>query len=121
MQQQINRDMKELNAENICNINDLEGSNVDNTEAKQQSFEEQAIHDQKGLAKTIGGKKGKRGIRKNHKEPTNVNSSSKLSKQTKERNRKAAERRRKGRTILFHTEIITNQVQISEILNSCFR
>ena len=51
MQQQINRDMKELNAENICNINDLEGSNVDNTEAKQQSFEEQAIHGQKDCQK----------------------------------------------------------------------
>ena len=120
MQQQINRDMKELNAENICNINDLEGSNVDNTEAKQQSFEEQAIHDQKGLSKIIGCKKGKRGIRENHKDPTNVNSASKLSKQTKEKVRKATQRRRKGRSIVFHTEIITNQVLTSKILNSCF-
>ena len=121
LQLQVNRDIEKLNAQNINNINELGDLNVGNTEAKQQSFEEQAIHDQKGLPKTIGGKKGKRGIRKNHKEPTNVNSSRKLPKQTKEKNRKAAERRRKGRTILFHTEIITNQVQISKILKSCFR
>jgi len=89
-------------------------------EAKQQSFEEQAIHDQKGLSKIIGCKKGKRGIRENHKDPTNVNSASKLSKQTKEKVRKATQRRRKGRSIVFHTEIITNQVLTSKILNSCF-
>ena len=85
LQLQVNRDIEKLNAQNINNINELGDLNVGNAEAKQQSFEEQAIHDQKGLPKTIGGKKGKRGIRKNHKEPTNVNSSRKLPKQTKEK------------------------------------
>ena len=120
LQLQVNRDIEKLNAQNINNINELGDLNVGNAEAKQQSFEEQAIHDQKGLSKIIGCKKGKRGIRENHKDPTNVNSASKLSKQTKEKVRKATQRRRKGRSIVFHTEIITNQVLTSKILNSCF-
>ena len=64
MQLQVNRDIEKLNAQNINNINELGDLNVGNAEAKQQSFEEQAIHGQKGLPKMIGVKKRKHEVTK---------------------------------------------------------
>jgi len=51
LQLQVNRDIEKLNAQNINNINELGDLNVGNAEAKQQSFEEQAIHGQKDCQK----------------------------------------------------------------------